>query len=169
MLGWLRLGDLLIRSSGRTVQDRPAVAACWADVPRRPLVREHRICCALTWRSRCSLGWPPTRFGAPGGSMAWSRWGSPAGRWSKGAERGLGDLAAAHASRGRHADSQVEANAASGYVCPGDDAAESLVVGVVVAPDDVAADHAGLFLVGGVVGAVEGEVAQRGELRLYAV
>jgi hypothetical protein len=32
---------------------------------------------------------------------------------------------------------------------------------VVVAPDDVPADHAGLLLVGGVVGAVEGEVAHR--------
>jgi hypothetical protein len=30
------------------------------------------------------------------------------------------------------------------------------VVGVVVAPDDVAADHAGLLAVAGVVGAVEG-------------
>jgi hypothetical protein len=40
---------------------------------------------------------------------------------------------------------------------------------VVVAPDDAPADHAGLFLVPGVVGAVEGEVAQCGELRLYAV
>jgi hypothetical protein len=35
---------------------------------------------------------------------------------------------------------------------------------VVVAPDDVPADHAGLFLVAGVVGAVESEVPQRGEL-----
>ncbi|MDX2757668.1 hypothetical protein PV386_04200 [Streptomyces europaeiscabiei] len=38
-----------------------------------------------------------------------------------------------------------------------------------VSPDDVAADHAALFLVGGVVGAVEGDVAQGGELRFYAV
>ena len=60
-------------------------------------------------------------------------------------------------------------SAASGYVCLGDDAAESFVVGVVVAPDDVPADHAGLFLMAGVVGAVEREVAQRRELRLYAV
>jgi hypothetical protein len=56
------------------------------------------------------------------------------------------------------------ASAASGYVCPVDDAAESLVVGVVVAPDDVPADHAGLFLVAGVVGAVECEVPQGCEL-----
>src|SRR5215469_9037446 len=56
------------------------------------------------------------------------------------------------------------ASAASGHVCPVDDAAESFVVGVVVAPDDVAADHAGLLLVGCMVGAVEREVAQRGEL-----
>jgi hypothetical protein len=40
---------------------------------------------------------------------------------------------------------------------------------VVVAPDDVPADHAGLFLVAGVVGAVEREVTQRRELRFYAV
>jgi hypothetical protein len=63
----------------------------------------------------------------------------------------------------------LPASAASSYVCPVDDAAEPFVVGVVVAPDDVAADHAGLLAVAGVVGAVEGEVAQRGELRLYAV
>ena len=42
-------------------------------------------------------------------------------------------------------------------------------IGVVVAPDDVPADHAGLLLVAGVVGPVECEVPQRGELRLYAV
>src|SRR5262249_25301491 len=60
-------------------------------------------------------------------------------------------------------------SAASGNVCPGEDAAESFVIGVVVAPDDVPADHAALLFVGGVVGAVEGEVSQRGELRLHAV
>jgi hypothetical protein len=38
---------------------------------------------------------------------------------------------------------------------------------VVVAPDDVPADHAALFFVAGVVGAVEREVPQRGELRFY--
>lgn len=38
-----------------------------------------------------------------------------------------------------------------------------------VSPDDVAADHAALFLVVGVVGAVEGEVAQGGELGFDAV
>ncbi len=65
--------------------------------------------------------------------------------------------------------SGLETSAASGYVCPVDDAAESFVVGVVVAPDDVPADHAGLLLVAGMVGAVEREVAQRRELRLYAV
>jgi hypothetical protein len=51
-----------------------------------------------------------------------------------------------------------DTSAASGYVCPVDDAAESFVVGVVVAPDDVPADHAGPLLVTGVVGAVEREV-----------
>ena len=57
-------------------------------------------------------------------------------------------------------------SAASGYVCFVDDAAESFVVGVVVAPDDVPADHAGLLFVAGMVGAVEREVAQCRELRL---
>ena len=47
-----------------------------------------------------------------------------------------------------------EASAASGYVCPVDDATQAFVISVVVAPDDVPADHAGLFLVAGVVGAV---------------
>jgi hypothetical protein len=61
------------------------------------------------------------------------------------------------------------ASAASGYVCPVDDPAESFVVGVVVAPDDVAADHAALFFVAGVVGAVEREVPQGGELGFHAV
>ncbi len=61
------------------------------------------------------------------------------------------------------------ASAASGYVCLVDDAAELLVVGMIVAPDDVPADHAGLLLVAGVVGAVQREVPQRPELRLYAV
>jgi hypothetical protein len=60
-------------------------------------------------------------------------------------------------------------SAASGYVCPVDDAAEPFVVGVVVAPDDVPADHAALLFVAGVVGAVQREVPQCGELRLYAV
>jgi hypothetical protein len=63
----------------------------------------------------------------------------------------------------------IVTSAASGYVCPIDDLAESFVVGVVVAPDDVAADHAGLLLVTGVVGAVEREVAQGGELGLDPV
>jgi hypothetical protein len=61
------------------------------------------------------------------------------------------------------------ASAASGNVCLVDDAAEPLIVGVVVAPDDVAADHAGLLLVAGVVGPVEREVPQRRELRLDSV
>ena len=43
------------------------------------------------------------------------------------------------------------------------------VVGVAVAPGDVAADQPGLGGVVGVVGAVEGEVAQGLELRLDAV
>jgi hypothetical protein len=56
----------------------------------------------------------------------------------------------------------------SGCACPLDDPAQPFVVGVVVAPDEVA-DHAALFLMGGVIGAVEGDVAQGCELRLYAV
>ena len=60
-------------------------------------------------------------------------------------------------------------SAASSYVCPVDDAAESFIVGVVVPPDDVPADHAGLLLVAGVVGPVQCEVAQCRELRLYTV
>ena len=64
---------------------------------------------------------------------------------------------------------QVPPSAASSYVCPVDDAAETFVAGVVVAPNDVPADHAGLFLVAGVVGAVQREVPQRRELRLYPV
>ena len=50
------------------------------------------------------------------------------------------------------------------------DAAEPLIVGVVVASDDAAAGHAAALLaVGGAVGAVDGEVPQRGELGLDAV
>jgi hypothetical protein len=60
-------------------------------------------------------------------------------------------------------------SAASSYVCPVDDAVESFVVGVVVAPDDVPADHAGLLFMAGLVGAVEREVPQGGELGLDAV
>jgi len=60
-------------------------------------------------------------------------------------------------------------SAASSYVCLGNDAAEPFVVGVVVAPDDVPADHAGLFGVAAMVGAVQREVPQRRELRFYAV
>jgi hypothetical protein len=40
---------------------------------------------------------------------------------------------------------------------------------VVVAPDDVPADHAGLLLMTGVIAAVECEVPQRRELSFYAV
>jgi hypothetical protein len=50
---------------------------------------------------------------------------------------------------------------ASGCLCPVDDFAESAVVGVAVPPGDVAADHAGLLVMTGMVGAVQGEVAQR--------
>ena len=60
-------------------------------------------------------------------------------------------------------------SAPSGNVCPVDDFAESLVMGVTVPPGEVAADHAALFFVAGVVGAVEGEIAQRGEVALDPV
>jgi hypothetical protein len=40
---------------------------------------------------------------------------------------------------------------------------------VLISPGDVAADHAGLLGVAGVVGAVQGEVAQRGDVPLDAV
>jgi tetratricopeptide (TPR) repeat protein len=50
-----------------------------------------------------------------------------------------------------------------------DDLAEPGVGDVSVAPGDVAADHAGLLAVAGMVGAVESEVAQRGELGLDPV
>ena len=53
---------------------------------------------------------------------------------------------------------------ASGNVCRVDERAESRVVGVAVAPSDVAADQSGLGGVVGVVGASEREVAQRPEL-----
>jgi hypothetical protein len=60
------------------------------------------------------------------------------------AEAGMGGThadgaEAARASQppGRMSRSSVPASAASGYGCPVDDAAESFVAGVVVAPDDV--------------------------------
>jgi hypothetical protein len=59
-----------------------------------------------------------------------------------------------------------DTSAASGYVCPVDDAAQAFVAGVVVAPDDVPADHAGLLFVAGVISAVEREIPQGGELGL---
>jgi hypothetical protein len=101
-------------------------------------------------------------------------------RWDKSEALYTERLARAKAMVGRQFSQDIEAaltkltsdpgaSAASGNVCPGDDAAEPFIVGVVVAPDDVAADHAGLLLVGGVVGAVEGEVAQCGELGLDPV
>src|SRR3954447_15554227 len=66
-------------------------------------------------------------------------------------------------------------SAASGNLRSGDGGgffdhlAEFGIGGVPVSPGDVAADHAALLAVGFVIGAVEGEVAQRGELRLDAV
>jgi hypothetical protein len=51
-------------------------------------------------------------------------------------------------------------------VGPGDDFVQAFGGGVLVPPDDVAADHAALLFVAGVVCAVKGEVAQGGELGL---
>jgi hypothetical protein len=68
-----------------------------------------------------------------------------------------------------HPGPATHPSAGSSYVCPLDDSAEPFVVDVVVAPDDVPADHAGLLFMGGVVGAVEREVPQRGELGFDAV
>src|SRR4051795_2661019 len=65
--------------------------------------------------------------------------------------------------------SSPAASGASGNVRRVDDGAEAGVVGVAVAPGDVAADQARLGGVVGVVGAGEGEAAQGAELRLDAV
>ena len=63
-----------------------------------------------------------------------------------------------------HRTSAVSAN-----VCAVDDFVECFVGGVVVAPADVAADDGCLFCVGGVVGAVDAEVAQGLEVGFDAV
>ncbi len=60
-------------------------------------------------------------------------------------------------------------SAASGNFCALHKRAKCLVIGMAVPPGDVAANHSGLGSVGLVVGAVEGEVAQRAELGLDAV
>jgi len=73
------------------------------------------------------------------------------------------------AYRGYTHTERGDPNAASSYVRPVDDTAQSFVLGVVVPPGDVPADHAGPFLVAGVVGAVERKVAEGGEPRFYAV
>jgi hypothetical protein len=56
--------------------------------------------------------------------------------------------------------------AASVNVCPFDDAVPFLV-DVVVASDNVKANHARLPAVAGMVGAVEGDITERGEPRRY--
>jgi hypothetical protein len=66
-------------------------------------------------------------------------------------------------------DRPLHISALSGNVCPVDDFAEATIVGITVPPGDIAADHAGLLGMAGVVGTVQGEVPQRGELRLDAV
>src|ERR1700722_8708044 len=71
---------------------------------------------------------------------------------------------------GRQASTQVSPpSGVSGNVCRVDESFQSGVVGVAVAPVDVSADEAGLGGVVGVVGAGEGEISQRAELRLDAV
>lgn len=54
----------------------------------------------------------------------------------------------------------------SGDVDASDEGAQANIGSVLVPPDDVAADHAAVFLVAGVVGAVQSEVPQGGELGL---
>jgi hypothetical protein len=49
-------------------------------------------------------------------------------------------------------------------VDPRDQGAQANIGGVLVLPDDAVADHAALLLVAGVVGAVQRDVAQGGEL-----
>jgi hypothetical protein len=58
--------------------------------------------------------------------------------------------------------SQVLPSTASSYVCLGDDVAEPLVVGMVVAPDDVPPDHVGLLLPGA---AIAGSLVRRHRMR----
>lgn len=64
---------------------------------------------------------------------------------------------------------------ASGNLCPfdgagsSDDFPECRVSGVIVAPGDIATDHPGLLPVAGMIGAVEREVPQSGELRLNPI
>ena len=67
------------------------------------------------------------------------------------------------------AHERPKTSAASGNVRLVHDVLELLIAGVSVSPDDVSTDHAALLLVAGVIGAVEREVAQRGELCLDAV
>jgi hypothetical protein len=43
----LQLRELLIRSSGQVVQDRPVVSALWADVPR---LSAHERCRLAAWQ-----------------------------------------------------------------------------------------------------------------------
>ncbi len=70
-----------------------------------------------------------------------------------------------HYEAGMHGRIRVgDSSAASGNVCPLHNFTKDLVLGIAVPPGDVAADHAGLFLLAVVVGAVEGEIAQRLEL-----
>jgi hypothetical protein len=65
----------------------------------------------------------------------------------------------ARSYRGNLALAYLQATGAtSGYVCPVNDQAELFVVGVVVTPDDVPADHASPLLVGGAVGARQARI-----------
>jgi len=80
----------------------PSGGSVPGSVRRRPRGRGPRTCCAPTWPSQCSPGWPPTPCGVSGGWTAWSRSASLAGRSPKGGAPGPGGPAAAQA-RGRAA------------------------------------------------------------------
>jgi len=57
----------------------------------------------------------------------------------------------------------LAANVLPGRVYPRDEVAYALILSVVVAPDDVPAEHAALLQVGGMFGTVRGEIRQGGE------
>src|SRR6185312_8132778 len=108
-----------------------------------------------------------TAFDRPASSY-WLKKGCPRSRWTVARSRVICTSRRSPNKSASWIELRVRPapSAASSNVRPVDDAPEAFVVGVVVAPDDVPADHAGLLFVAGVVGAVQREVAQRCELRL---
>jgi DNA-binding transcriptional ArsR family regulator len=99
------IAGLVLTAGTAIVEPALGVASALGSDHRPPPEREPRTCCAPTWRSRCSPGWPPTPCGASGGSTAWSRWASQAGRSWKGGGSGPDGRTAAHASQGPNAES----------------------------------------------------------------